>query len=62
VLPVGCLVADYYGINDVYMSLPALVNRSGLRQILRPRLNDVEIGLLKKSAAEIRNVLDECGL
>jgi L-lactate dehydrogenase len=60
VLPVGCLVEDYYGINGLYMSLPAVVNRSGVRQVLRAALNDKEAAALKKSAAAIKAVLDEC--
>lgn len=62
VLPVGCIADDYYGIKNVYMSLPAVVNRSGVRQVFKPKLSDGEIVLLKKSGAAIRNVLDECGL
>lgn len=62
VLPVGCLVEDYCGINGVYMSLPAVVNRSGVRQVLRPRLDDGETTLFRKSAAAIKEVLAECGL
>jgi len=62
ILPVGCLADDYYGINNLYMSLPAVVNRSGVRQVFKPKLNDGELALLKRSAAAIRTVLDECGL
>lgn len=62
ILPVGCLIGDYYGVGDLYMSLPAVVDRSGVRQVFKPGLSAGETALLKKSAAAVREVLDECGL
>ncbi|MFA5410776.1 MAG: L-lactate dehydrogenase [Candidatus Omnitrophota bacterium] len=62
ILPVSCLVEDYYGINDIYMSLPAVVNKSGLREVFYIELNDKETGLLQKSAEALRQVIKELGL
>lgn len=59
VLPVSCFVQGYYGITDIYMSLPAIVNKSGIREVLDVRLNNKEIELLKKSADTIKAVIRE---
>lgn len=62
VLPVSCLVQGYYAVTDVYMSLPAVVNKSGIREVLDLKLNDKEIGDLKRSAETIKAVVRGAGL
>ncbi|MFH0790622.1 MAG: L-lactate dehydrogenase [Candidatus Omnitrophota bacterium] len=62
VLPVSCFVQGYYGITDMYMSLPAIVNKSGIREVLNIRLNDKELESLKKSADTIKSVIRELSL
>jgi L-lactate dehydrogenase len=62
ILPVSCLVQDYYGINDVYLSLPAIVNKNGVGGVLKIQLNDEEILNLNQSAQIIRKVISEAGL
>ena len=44
------MVKDFYGINDVYLSLPAVVNRDGIRQVQKIDLSDVEKTAFVKSA------------
>lgn len=62
VLPVSCFVQDYYGIKDVYMSLPAVINRKGVREILDLDFNEQEKSLFKKSADAIKSVIKQAGL
>ena len=62
ILPVSCFVDGYCGINDLYMSLPTVVNKSGIREVFQIQLNQEEEGLLKKSAAAIKMVIKESGL
>lgn len=62
VLPVSCFVQNYYGKTDLYMSLPAVVNKSGIREILDVRLNNKEIEQFKKSADTIKTVIRELSL
>jgi len=62
ILPVSCLVDNYYGINDLYMSLPAIVNRGGVKKLLPLDLNEEEVILLKKSAEMIKLVIKQSGL
>ncbi|MFB0527761.1 MAG: L-lactate dehydrogenase, partial [bacterium] len=62
ILPVSSLVEDYLGINDVYLSLPAVVNREGVREVLKIELNPQEQKELKKSAEVIKRVIKESGL
>jgi L-lactate dehydrogenase len=62
ILPVSCYIDDYIEISDVYMSLPAVINNEGVRDILKLELNQEEQKKLKFSAQTLKNVLNEVGL
>jgi L-lactate dehydrogenase len=57
VLSVSHLVQDYYGINDVCLSLPALVNRSGVQKLLRIELSEPEVEQLRHSADVLKHTI-----
>lgn len=57
VLTVSTLVEGHYGIHDVCLSLPAVVDRSGVRQVIPIPLSDEETENLVRSAAAIRTLL-----
>ncbi len=59
IISVSSLVPGYYGIEDVYLSLPAVIGREGVGRVLEPPLSDDERKALVKSAAVLRGVLDE---
>lgn len=50
VLTVSSLINNYYGISDVCFSLPTVVNRSGVQEVLRLELAPAELAMLRKSA------------
>jgi len=54
VLSVSSLVQDFYGISDVCLSLPTVINRGGVAKLLRIQLSDTEADQLRKSAAVLR--------
>jgi L-lactate dehydrogenase len=58
VLTVSTLVPDYYGINDVCLSMPAVVGANGIERVLKPQLADAEREKLILSAAILKEVLD----
>jgi L-lactate dehydrogenase len=59
VLSISSLIDDYYGIKDVCLSLPTIVDRGGVEKVLRLELNPKEIEGLRKSAEVLRqNILD----
>lgn len=62
VLPVSSLIQNKYGVNDVCLSLPSIVNEHGISRVLDLPLSDEEIKGFQKSAQAIRSVLDEAGL
>jgi len=62
ILPVSTLVGGYFGINDVYLSLPAVINKDGVRELLKIGLNEKEANALKTSAAFVKKVLTDSGI
>ena len=62
VQPVSSLLNGRYGITDVCLSLPSIVNRGGVATMLDVPMSDKEINLLKESAKEVRAVAASLGL
>jgi malate dehydrogenase len=52
-LPCSVLATGQYGINDVYVGLPVVLGKNGVRNILEIKLNTEEVEDLRKSAASI---------
>jgi L-lactate dehydrogenase len=57
VLTVSTLVEGFHGIDGVCLSLPAIIDRSGVRRVIPIPLSDEETASLVKSAAAIRTML-----
>jgi L-lactate dehydrogenase len=57
VLNVSTLLTGYYGVNDVYLGVPCIVDRSGVRNVLPLRINETEQGLLHKSADKLKGLI-----
>ncbi len=55
VLSVSSLVQGYYGIDDVYLSLPTVISGAGVDRLLRLKLSDGEVEGLRQSAAVLKN-------
>jgi L-lactate dehydrogenase len=57
ILPVSTLMKDYYGVKDVCLSLPCVVNRSGVDRILNIELSEKEQSQFKYSADTLKEVI-----
>ena len=54
ILPVSCLLNGEYGEEDIYMSVPAVVTRDGVKEVIELKLNEEEKALFAKSADVLR--------
>src|SRR5437868_6085646 len=61
VLPVSSLLENYRGISDVCLSLPCIVNRSGVEPPLPIPMNANEEAGLRSSAEVVRGVISKLG-
>ena len=57
ILTVSSLLHDYYGVDDVCLSVPTIVNRSGVREVLKLPLTEEEITKLQSSASTLKGIL-----
>lgn len=56
---VGSVINGLYGINDVALSLPSIVNSEGVQQVLELNLTPDEEAALRYSADQIKSVLEQ---
>ncbi len=61
ILPVSASVSDYYGVHDLCISVPCVVGRGGIEDVLQIPLNDFEQEKFRESAAILRRALDAVG-
>jgi L-lactate dehydrogenase len=57
VLSVSSLITDYYGIDDVCLSLPTIVGAGGVEKVLRVGLSAAEATALRRSAAVLHETI-----
>ncbi len=57
VLNVSTLLEDYYGISDVYLGVPCIVDRQGVREVMHIDLNEEEQQLLHRSANKLKELI-----
>ncbi len=48
---------DYYGVSDVYLSMPAMVNKDGVRRVVNLQLTPAEQDQFRASAAAVQTVI-----
>ncbi|MCP3941417.1 MAG: malate dehydrogenase [Desulfobacteraceae bacterium] len=61
VLSVSQVLNGQFGIGNVALSLPALIGRTGIKQVVEPSLTKDEIKTLKRSARLITQIIEEAG-
>ena len=57
VLNVSTLLQDYHGVSDVYLGVPCVVDRQGVRQVMDIALSEEERQLLHKSADKLKDLI-----
>lgn len=59
IITVSHLIKDRFGINDVCLSLPAVIGSNGIERDVSPKMTDAEIEKLQASAKALRNVIEQ---
>ncbi len=62
VLSVSTLIEDYYGISDVFFSLPCIIGNSGIKKVMHLKLNEREQKGIQNSAEVLKGILKELNL
>lgn len=58
IFPVCALLEGEYGMNNVYLGVPAVLGKNGLEKIIELKLNDDEKALLEASSMAVKEVMD----
>nr|WP_152512715.1 L-lactate dehydrogenase [Haloplasma contractile] len=58
---ISSLVDDYYGVTDLYIGIPCIINRSGVREIIKLNLTKSDQERFKKSANILKDMIKEIG-
>ncbi|RAV31510.1 L-lactate dehydrogenase [Corynebacterium heidelbergense] len=61
-LPVSALLQGEYGFEDIYIGTPAVLNRSGIRQVIELDLDETEAEQFRHSASVLTDVMAKAGL
>lgn len=59
VLPLSVYMDGHYGINDVYIGTPAVINRNGIKQIIELPLPEDEAASMTASAKQLKKIIDD---
>lgn len=59
VFPLSVHLDGEYGLNDIYIGAPAVINRQGIQKVIEIPLSDSEKDRMNASAAQLKDVLDE---
>lgn len=62
VLNVSTLIHDYHGASDVYMGVPCIVDRNGVRDVLKLDMSPQEQDLLLDSATKLKEIIHSISL
>jgi len=62
ILTVSCLLEDYHGVSDICLSVPVVLNRNGVKEVIKLPLAENEISDFQKSATIIKNVVQSLRL
>lgn len=62
VLTVSAYLEGQYGQNDIYIGVPAIVNRNGIREVVELQLNEEEKEKFTHSATVLKDVMKRVGL
>ena len=57
VLNVSTLLTDYHGISDVFIGVPCIVDRTGVREVLSLNISNQEKELLNASADKLKDII-----
>lgn len=58
IFPCCTLLNGEYGLKNIYLGVPVKLGKKGIEQVIELKLNEEEKGLVSKSAAAVKEVMD----
>ena len=60
VLPVAAFLSGEYGLNDLYVGVPAVIGKDGVEKVIEFPTNDEEKAMFAKSVASVQGLIEAC--
>lgn len=60
ILTISSILQGQYGIDNVAISVPTVIDRNGINRVLEVPLSGKEIQLLRHSATTLKNIIETC--
>lgn len=60
VLPCAAYLDGQYGVNGLYVGVPAVIGADGVEKVVEINLNEIERGMFDKSVASVKGLVDAC--
>jgi len=57
IIPVSVLVKDYYGVDNIYIGMPAIINRQGVREVLKIHMTKEDQDRFKESGDILKELI-----
>jgi len=58
IFPVCAYLTGEYGLNDIYIGVPAVIGQNGIEEIIQVELDENEMKLLQESANAVKETMD----
>jgi L-lactate dehydrogenase len=62
ILTISCYLENYYGVSDVCLSVPVVINRDGIKELIPLPLNENEQAEFRKSADIVKEINKSLGI
>ncbi|WP_374164584.1 L-lactate dehydrogenase [Arcticibacter sp. MXS-1] len=62
VLNLSTLLQDYHGVSDVYLGVPCIVDREGIREVLKLNMTPSEEEMFRSSASKLKEIIQSISL
>jgi L-lactate dehydrogenase len=59
IIPVSVYVENYYGVDKMYIGMPAIINRQGIREVLKIHMNKVDQDRFKNSGDILKEFINK---
>ncbi|RFB78244.1 malate dehydrogenase [Methylovirgula sp. 4M-Z18] len=60
ILPCAAHLTGQYGVNDMYVGVPAVIGANGIERVVEIAFNDAEKAMFAKSIAAVKTLVDAC--
>ncbi len=62
VLPVAASLSGEYGVNGLYIGVPAVIGKNGVEKIVEVKLNSQELTMFNRSVEAVKKLVSETGV